>query len=394
MKNKRGKVLLIILDGVGIGALPDAHLFNDEGANTLKNISLAKPLLAPNLESLGLGNIEDLSGIKRTKSPKGFYGKMMEKSSGKDSTTGHWEITGIVVSEPFATFPNGFPIELVEKFKKAASYKEILGNKAASGTTIIDELGEEHIKTGYPIVYTSADSVFQVAANKEIIPLLKLYDSCSKARTICDEYNIGRVIARPFIGRTRRDFQRTSERKDFSVIPPKPFLLSNMEDANIPVVGVGKIDNLFADVGVPEDYHTKDNLDGIIKTIEMSSKMKEGMVFTNLIDFDMLYGHRRDVEGFHRALTLFDNNLPKIIDTLGEGDLLIITADHGTDPTTPSTDHSREYVPLVVYSKSNEKGKNLGIRKSFADIGQTIAEYFGITKLKNGESFLEKIIKK
>jgi phosphopentomutase len=390
MKTNR-KAILIVLDGVGIGALPDAHLFGDEGANTLRNISLKKPLSAPNLEKLGLGNVEDLKGIRKVSSPKGFFGKMMEKSKGKDSTTGHWELAGIIVDRAFATFPDGFPMEIIDRFKKATGCKEILGNRAASGTTIIEELGEEHIRTGYPIVYTSADSVFQIAACKEIIPLESLYDMCIKARKIADDYDIGRVIARPFVGKSKGQFQRTPERRDYSVIPPEPFLLTYLLKAKIPVTGVGKIDNLFADVGVPESTHTKNNADGIETVIKKSRKFKNGLVFANLIDFDMLYGHRQDVLGFHQALAYFDENLPRIIETLGRNDILIISADHGTDPTTPSTDHSREHVPLIVYTKSNEEGKSLGIRQSFSDVAQTLAEFFGLSRLKNGESFYRDI---
>ena len=337
---------------MGIGALPDAHLFGDEKANTLVNISKQKPFKAPNLESLGLGNVAAIDGIKNVSRPKGFFGKMAERSSGKDSTAGHWEITGIVTEKPFATFPDGFPPDLIKRFKEEASVNEILGNKAASGTMIIDEFGELHLKTGHPIVYTSADSVFQIAAHKKTTPLNELYRICEKARKICDDYNIGRVIARPFIGEKRGTFQRTPERKDFSVKPSKPFLLSNMEEAGIPLLGIGKIDNLFADVGVPKSIHTKGNTDGIKRLIEVSAGFKEGMIFTNLIDFDMLYGHRRDVEGFHNALLEFDKKLPKIIDTMDEESLMVITADHGTDPTTISTDHSREYVPLIAYTLS------------------------------------------
>ena len=388
MATPKKKALLIILDGVGIGALPDAKLFGDEDANTLRNISLEKSLNAPNLEAMGLGNVEKLNGIKPVKAAKAFHGKMAELSIGKDSTTGHWEIAGIVTKKAFATFPDGFPKELLEKFKKEASLKEVLGNKAASGTTIIDELGEEHLRTGYPIVYTSADSVFQIAANTDIISVPKLYELCQKARKLVDSYNIARVIARPFTGKNRSEFKRIPERKDFSVTPEKPFLLSNLLDKGFKVMGIGKIDNLFADVGVSESVHTRDNTDGIKKLVEISSKFKEGLIFTNLIDFDMLYGHRRDVEGFHAALREFDTALPKILNTLEDESLLIITADHGTDPTTPSTDHSREYVPLIAYSKSNHAGKSLGIRKTFADVGQTLSEYFDLPKLKNGESFL------
>ncbi len=381
------KALLIILDGVGIGALPDAHMFGDENANTLKNISLQKPLCAPNLEMMGLGNIEDIKGIRKVGNPKGFFGKMRELSRGKDSTTGHWEITGIVTDKAFATFPDGFPSEMIERFKKDTGYQEILGNKAASGTTIIDELGEKHVQSGLPIVYTSADSVFQIAAHKEVISLEKLYSMCETARKIVDEYNIGRVIARPFIGNIENGFKRTPERKDFSAVPPKPFLLSLMEEASIPVQGIGKIDYLFANVGVKDSIHTKDNLDGINTLIDVSLKFNNGLIFTNLIDFDMFYGHRRDVEGFHSALEQFDRYLPKIIETLGPEGLLIITADHGTDPTTLSTDHSREHVPVIAYCQANKKGKSLGVRNSFADVGQTIAQYFSLPELLNGESF-------
>ncbi|MGB9812966.1 MAG: phosphopentomutase [Thermovenabulum sp.] len=386
------RVILIVLDSVGIGELPDAKLFNDEGSNTLANTAKkVGGLNLPNLEKMGLGNITDILGVSHSDEPIASYGKAAEKSSGKDTTTGHWEIAGLILEKPFPVYPNGFPEELISEFEKRIGRK-ILGNYPASGTEIIKELGEEHMKTGYPIVYTSADSVFQVAAHEEVIPLEELYKICEIARELLvGEHAVARVIARPFIG-TPGNFTRTYNRKDFSLKPPEDTLLDKVKNKGYEVWGIGKIGDIFAKKGLTEEIHTEGNMDGVDKTIEAMKRAKRGLIFTNLVDFDMIYGHRNDAEGYAKALEEFDSRIPEIISHMKEADCLIITADHGCDPTTESTDHSREYVPVLVYGQRIKSGVNLGTLSSFADIGQTIAEMLGCERLKNGESFLSKII--
>ncbi|MBI5745413.1 MAG: phosphopentomutase [Nitrospirae bacterium] len=380
------RVLLLILDSLGIGELPDANEYGDEGSNTLAHISYAVDLGLPNLEKMGLGLLGDFRGIRRASKPSASYGVMSERSKGKDTTTGHWEMMGIILEEPFPTYPKGFPKDIVDSFRKAIGM-DILGNIPASGTEIIKELGEEHLKTEKPIIYTSADSVFQIAAHEEVIPLEDLYEICKIARKILVyPHNVSRVIARPFVGRPG-SFTRTSNRRDFSVEPPKITLLDKIKEAGLEVVGIGKIEDLFAGRGITKAIHIKDNMDGVDQMISEMNKTGEGLIFTNLVDFDTLYGHRNDPAGYAEALAEFDKRLPEIIAAMREEDLLIITADHGNDPTTPSTDHSREYVPLLVYGKGINAGVDLGARKTFADIGQTIAEIFKMERLEAGESF-------
>lgn len=386
LKNVRC-VFIIVLDGLGIGELPDAAMYGDAGSHTLKHIAEAVGSLhLPCLESLGLGYLGNFQGIKRVFQPKGAFGIMAEASAGKDTTTGHWEMMGLILKKPFPTFPNGFPEDIINKFKKAIG-KEILGNYPASGTEIIKELGEAHMATGYPIVYTSADSVFQIAAHEDVIPIEKLYNICEIARRLLTGINgVARVIARPFTGKPG-NFRRTPKRKDFSLPPIESTLLDKLQKEGIPTIGIGKIGDIFAGRGIKEVIHTANNEEGVERTIEAILQIKRGFLFTSLTDFDMLYGHRNDAKGYANALEAFDQKLPKIITAMKENDLLIITADHGCDPTTQSTDHSREYVPLLIYGAQIKKGTNLGIRQTFADLGQTLAEIFRLEPLKNGSSF-------
>ena len=388
------RVVLIILDSVGIGALPDARLYGDEGANTIAHIA-QKPggLNLPNMQRLGLGNITNITGVPPTRSgPLCFYGKMSERSAGKDTTTGHWEMAGIVLDEPFKLYGKGFPPEIIDEFK-ASIKSDILGNYAASGTKIIKVLGGEHVKTGKPIVYTSADSVFQIAAHEEVIPLEKLYEICKIARGICDKHSISRVIARPFLGDDANNFYRTPNRRDFSILPPKRTILDMLKAAGENVIGIGKIEDIFAKKGVSLAIHTKNNSDGMQKIDECMKKYTSGLIFTNLIEFDMLYGHRNDAKGYARALEEFDSWLGGMMGRLTKSDLLIITADHGCDPTMEeSTDHTREYVPLLVYYSGNTKGDSLGVRNSFCDVAKTIAQVFDISEDICGKSFLDEII--
>jgi len=378
------KVLLLVLDSVGIGEMEDAEQYGDKGANTLGNTARAVGgLKLPNMEALGLGNIEDIEGVRRISNPCGHYGKMREASVGKDTTTGHWEIAGLVVSKPFALFPNGFPPEIIEEFKRESGF-DVLGNIAASGTEIIERLGEEHERTGKLIVYTSADSVFQIAAHEEVVPLEELYRACEVARRILDKWRVARVIARPFVGK-KGSYKRTYNRKDFSMKPDDETLLDILSGAGVPVIGVGKIYDIFAGRGVTSSVHTEGNADGLIQTERVLREIERGLVFTNLVDFDMVYGHRRNPEGYARALEEVDAFLPRLVDALGDG-VMFITADHGCDPTaTWSTDHTREYVPLLVWHKGIEAGKDLGTRNTFADVGQTIAHIFGVGRTRFGE---------
>jgi phosphopentomutase len=364
------RAIIIVLDGVGIGELPDAAEYGDEGSNTLGNIAKnIDNFRLPNLEKLGLGNIDNIIGFLKNPLPEGCFGKMAEKSPGKDTTTGHWEIAGIVMDRPFPVYPAGFPDFLIEEFEIAIKRKT-LGNIPASGTEIIKRLGKEHLNTGYPIVYTSGDSVFQIAAHEDIIPVEELYNICKVARKMLKgEHAVGRVIARPFIG-SEGNFTRTVRRRDFSLKPPKKTLLDYIVEKGYKVKTVGKIDDIFTNQGVTESIHTQGNVDGINKTINFINEEFPGLIFTNLIDYDMLYGHRNDINGFAQALIEFDERLPKILNNLKDSDILFITADHGCDPTTLSTDHSREYVPLLVYGKKIATG---GITSDFA-IPLAIAE--------------------
>jgi len=380
---------VIVLDGVGIGELPDAGKYNDEGSNTLCNTARAVGgLKLPNLETLGLGNIESIAGVNKVSNPKASFGKMAELSEGKDSTTGHWELAGLHVTTDFSYFPNGFDNEIVSSFLKETRCEGILGNKPASGTEIIEELGKEHLETGYPIIYTSADSVFQIAAHEEIIPLKRLYEICSITREKVLSYplQVGRVIARPFLGEPG-NFSRTKNRKDFSLDPPEPTVLDILSENDVTTVGIGKINDLFNYKGIKKQLLTKSNEEGCEQLLKSAGQTKGSFIFANLVDFDVYFGHRNDPKGFAQKLVEFDQFLPDFLSRLDESDRLVITADHGNDPTTPSTDHSREYVPLLFFSKG-VVGKNLGIRKTFSDVGKTVAEYFNVENNLSGVSFL------
>ncbi|TYQ18303.1 UNVERIFIED_CONTAM: phosphopentomutase [Acetivibrio alkalicellulosi] len=380
--------IIIVLDSFGIGQLPDAAKYGDEGSDTLGNIALkVKNFSLPNLESLGLGNIDNIKGVNYFKNPIGCFGKMAEKSMGKDTTTGHWELAGIILEKPFPVYPNGFPEEIISSFESAIKTSTI-GNIAASGTEIINMLGDQHVKTGYPIIYTSADSVFQIAAHEDIIPVEKLYEMCKIARDMLKGDNgVGRVIARPFIG-SSGNYKRTVRRKDFSLDPISKTVLDYAYEKGLSVKAIGKIEDIFNNQGITHSVHTNNNMDGVDKTIEFIKEDFEGILFTNLVDFDMLYGHRNDYEGYAKALIEFDNRITEILNVLKEDDMLILTADHGCDPTTESTDHSREYVPLIVYGKKFKKNVNLNTRSSFADVAATIADYLDIKADIKGESFL------
>lgn len=384
------RINLIVLDSVGIGELPDAEKYGDSGSNTIANIAKKmNGLKMPNMEKMGLGNITPLVGIKEVSSPIASFGKMNELSVGKDTMTGHWEIMGIKTEIPFNTFPEGFPRELLDKFEEMIGRKTI-GNKPASGTEILDELGEEHMNTGAVIVYTSADSVFQVAAHEEIVPLEELYKICEIARelTLDERYAVGRVIARPFTGKPG-NFQRTPHRRDYSVKPPAKTVMNSLMEKGFDSISIGKISDIYSNEGVTKSVKSKTNMDGVDKIIEQLNSDFNGLLFANLVDFDMNFGHRRDPIGYGKALEEFDTRLPEILEALREDDLLIITADHGNDPTQPGTDHTREYIPLIVYSKALEQNIDLKIRSSFADIGATIADNFDVEMPKIGESFLE-----
>ena len=380
------RVIWIVLDSVGIGEMPDCAAYGDCGSDTLGNIARQRTLHLPNLARLGLGSIKPLDNIPAALDPAASFGRCALASPGKDTTTGHWEMVGIHLAKPFPLFPHGFPPEVMTEFQTRIG-RTALGNCAASGTEIITQLGDEHVRTGSPIVYTSADSVFQVAAHEEVIPLWELYKICETAREIlCGPYEVGRVIARPFIG-SPGAFTRTSNRKDFAVPPPKGMLLDQLEDGKVPVFSVGKIFDIFLGRGIRSYEKTKNNADGMQKTLDAMKEQKNGLVFVNLVDFDQLYGHRNNVEGYALALDEFDRWLPTLLATLESGDLLVLTADHGCDPTTPSTDHSREYVPLLVYAPRSPHGHCLGLRASLSDIGQTVAENFG-ARIAQGNSFL------
>lgn len=391
------RAIIVVLDSVGIGALPDAADFGDAGSNTLVNIKKARPQTdLSHLCALGLGNIqgEGVALLGKAEVPKGAFGKMAEKSIGKDTTTGHWEIAGIITKKPFPTYTaTGFPKEVIDAFEAAIGTK-CIGNYAASGTVIIQDLGPEHVKTGYPIVYTSADSVFQIAAHEAVIPVEKLYEICEKARKILTgEHGVARVIARPFIGNEKEGFTRTKNRRDFSLAPTGVTILDLAKEKGMEVVAIGKIEDIFEHRGMTKADHTANNAEGIEKTLQFMKEEFEGILFTNLVDTDMIYGHRNDVEGYASALEYFDHKLPEILSLMKAEDILFITADHGCDPTTESTDHSREYVPVLVYGKRVKEGVDLGVRKTFADLGQTISDYLGLGAAFEAESFLADILK-
>jgi phosphopentomutase len=387
---KFNRIVLVVLDGAGIGAMPDAPEWGDAGSDTLGHICESRSVALPNLQSWGLGNVRPLSGVSPVAAPRGSFGKCALRSNGKDTTTGHWEMAGIILEQAFPTYPNGFPPAILDRFISAARVPGILGNFAASGTEIIKDLGAEHVSTGKPIVYTSADSVFQIAAHEETIPLDRLYEICETARRILDgEHKVGRVIARPFLGEPGH-FYRTENRHDYAVPPPRANLLPALKAEDLDVVCIGKIASIYDSLGVTEDLTAKNNQQSIDQTIHALEQDTRGLIFSNLVDFDMLYGHRRDTEGYAKALEHFDASLPQIEAAMRSGDLMIITADHGNDPTFPGSDHTREYAPLLVYGKSARPGVNLGTRASLADIGQTVAENFGL-KLTAGESFLAEV---
>jgi len=382
------RVVLIVLDSVGIGALPDADKYGDAGSATLPNIAEAVGGLSlPNMQKLGLGGIANIQGVEPAETPQGLFGKIAEKSAGKDTTTGHWEMMGLIVSEPFPVYPDGFPDEIVNPFIQATG-RGILSNRPASGTQIIEQLGAEHLKTGKWILYTSADSVFQLAAHEEKIPLDELYDACKKARKLLDPFRVGRVIARPFVGEIG-SFKRTYNRHDFSMVPDGPIVLTALQQASVEVIGVGKIDDIYAGVGVDRSVATSGNADGLKKIAKLLGEVKKGFIFINLVDFDMLYGHRRNPEGYAKALEAFDLALGPILEQTGKKDLVLITADHGCDPTFAAhTDHTREYIPLLIWSAAFSSGRDLGTRETFADLGATVAAALGVEWDGPGQSCL------
>ena len=384
------RVILIVLDSLGIGEMPDAAAYGDAGSDTLGNIARWRPLRIPNLVALGIANIRPLAHLEPALEPLGAFGRCALASPGKDTTSGHWEMAGIHLARPFPLYPSGFPARIMDEFERRTG-RGWLGNVPASGTEIIEKLGVEHMRTGRPIVYTSADSVFQVAAHEEVIPVEELYRICEAARAILHgPHEVGRVIARPFIGKPGA-FVRTANRKDFAVPPPAGMLLDRLAERGVMVHSVGKIFEIFLGRGILRKAKTKNNADGMAKTIEAMNGTSEGLIFVNLVDFDQLYGHRNDVEGYAAALEAVDAWLPQLVGNLTPDDLAIFTADHGCDPTTPSTDHSREYVPLLAYGPGVRKSVNLGVRDSLSDIGQTIAENFG-AHIQKGVSFLSAIL--
>lgn len=388
------RVFLIVLDSVGAGELPDAKDYGDEGSHTIYSTSKSQYFNIPNMKKLGLLNIdgvrEKFEATEQLGNFEGSIARMAEKSKGKDTTTGHWEIAGVISKKPFPTYPNGFPEEIISEFEKRTGRK-VLCNLPYSGTEVIKDYGKEHEKTGALIVYTSADSVFQIAAHEDVVPVKELYRCCEIAREILHgEHGVGRVIARPFTG-TYPNYTRTSNRHDYSLKPPRT-MLDQLAESGFDVLGVGKIYDIFAGQGITDTVRTVNNEDGIEKCIERMDRDFEGICFVNLVDFDMVYGHRNDVDGYAKALSYFDSQLPRIIGKLRDDDILMITADHGCDPLTPSTDHSREYVPMVAYGKKVRKNNNLGTRETYSDIAATILEYFNVKKEVEGTSFLSDIM--
>ena len=391
MEPSFNRITLVVLDGAGIGAMPDAPAWGDAGSDTLGHICESRILNLPNLQGLGLGNIRPLAGVPAIASPRGGYGKCALKSNGKDTTTGHWEMAGIILERAFPTYPKGFPQALIDEFIARTHVPGILGNLPASGTEIIKDLGAEHVQTGKPIVYTSADSVFQIAAHEDVIHLDRLYEICEIARGMLrGEHEVGRVIARPFLGQPG-SFYRTENRHDYAVPPPRENLLPLLSENGLDVVSIGKIASIYDSTGVTQDLTAKNNEQSIDQTIKALNDKTRGLIFSNLVDFDMLYGHRRDTEGYARALEHFDARWPEIENAMNEGDLLMITSDHGNDPTYPGTDHTREYAPLIVYGKKARRAVDLGTRESLSDIGRTIAENFRLN-LAAGDSFLKELI--
>lgn len=389
---KINRVIWIILDSVGMGELPDAAAFGDQGSNTLGNIAEKFPeIKLNNMIRMGLGNIDGMKNIKKTDKTIGAYARVAEQSNGKDTTVGHWEMIGIHSKQPFPTYPTGFPEEIIQEFIRLTGVPGILGNCVASGTEIIKEKGEEHIVTRKPIIYTSADSVFQIACSEDVYSLKELYQMCEVARKILKGENaVARVIARPFL-KDGDEYVRTANRRDFSLLPDKNNLLVHLQEKGENVLGIGKIEDIFAGVGIMEAVHTLDNMDGVEKTLEYMGKIDSGLIFTNLVEFDSKWGHRNDVEGYAKGLEAFDRRLPEIIENMQEEDVLIINADHGCDPTTVGTDHSREYVPLLIYGKQIIPNTNLGTLKTFADIGATIASMLDVKSGAIGKSFIERV---
>ncbi|MCM3692916.1 phosphopentomutase [Neobacillus niacini] len=390
--NTYKRIFLIVMDSVGIGESPDAEKFGDKGADTLGHIAeRMNGLTMPNMGKLGLSNIREIKGIEKAERPLAYYTKMMEASNGKDTMTGHWEIMGLNIQTPFRVFPDGFPDELLSELEERTGRK-IIGNKPASGTEILDELGEEHMNTGALIVYTSADSVLQIAAHEEIVPIEELYKICKIARelTLDEKYMVGRVIARPFLGEPG-NFKRTANRHDYALKPFDRTVMSEMKDAGLDVIAIGKISDIYDGEGVTQSLRTISNMDGMDKLVQTLDMDFTGMSFLNLVDFDALFGHRRDPEGYGKALEEYDARLSEVFAKLKEDDLLIITADHGNDPVAPGTDHTREYVPLIVYSRKMAEGKELPIRETFADIGATVAENFKVKMPNFGKSFLQEL---
>lgn len=385
----KGRVFLIVLDGCGVGAMPDAAEYGDVGANTLRHTLETCPTALPNLARLGLGRLCAAPGLEAIAAPEGSFGRLAEASKGKDTATGHWEIMGVVTQTPFITFPQGFPDDLIAEFSRRVG-RGVLGNCTASGTEIIQTLGEEHQKTGKLIVYTSADSVFQIAAHEETVPLDELYHICKIAYDLVTPRGVARVIARPFLG-VPGAYKRTENRHDYTVPPPSETVMQQLVARAIPVTGVGKIQDIYAAVGVTHHVRATNNRDITARTIELAKSDRTGLVFANLVDFDMLYGHRRNVAGFAGALKAFDDALPQLLEAFHEDDLLILTADHGNDPTMPGTDHCREYVPVITWTRRKPLGTDLGIRSSFGDIGATIAQYFGTPGTGVGTSFLQEV---
>ena len=389
------RAIVLVLDSVGAGELPDANAYGDAGSNTLANTARAVGGVdMPNLGAMGLGNITEILGVPSVLAPTASWGKNAEASAGKDTTTGHWEMMGLPLRQAFPTYPDGFPAEVMDAFTRETGLGW-LGNYPASGTAIIQELGDEHVRTGMPIVYTSADSVFQIAAHEHVIPIERLYEICtiSRERVVVGEHSVGRVIARPFIGPNEAgEYTRTHRRRDFAVRPPEPTVLDRLSDIGVTSYGVGKIGEIFAWQGICESPHSTDNMNGFDHLLERIGDGESGFVFANLVDFDMVWGHRNDPEGYARGLEAVDARIPELLDAMVEGDLLIVTADHGCDPTTPSTDHSREYAPLIAHVKGVDRGVPLGVRATFADVGETVLDFYGISgACGRGTSFLREV---
>lgn len=385
------RVIWLVMDSVGVGALPDAARYGDQDAHTLAHIAHAVGGLdLPTLAGLGLGNIAPLEGMPPAAAPRGAFGKCAELSAGKDTATGHWELAGLEIDKAFPLFPDGFPEEILAPFR-ARTGRGVIGNKPASGTEIIKELGEEHMRTGALIVYTSGDSVFQIAAHEEVVPLDELYRICEIAREILDPFHVGRVIARPFVGTRSDDFTRTYHRRDYSVPPPAPTVLDHVAGAGLPVVGIGKIEDIYCGHGITEAIHTEGNQHGVDVTLEAMGRIEAGLIYTNLVDFDTKYGHRRNADGYYQCLREFDQGLAAIEAGLRPNDLMLVVADHGNDPTMPGTDHTREYIPILARGPAAAAGVDLGIRHSFADVGATVASAFAVEPTARGTSFLSEL---